>query len=331
MYTETSCRCCDTTTSRRSRTSYFKMLLLAIMLQPAMLLRTSSIFAQTNNSPASESHETKTIQVNGIKLHYIERGKGIPVVFVHGTVSDYRTWQGQTDAFSKNYRVISYSRRNHYPNEWLGDSSDFSVLQHAEDLAAFIETLQLGKVHLVGHSLGALVALITAYHHPELVRSLTLGEPPVMSLLRTNPEGDSLFNQFITNTIQPGAQALRSENSEKGVETFINGVMGRTDYFEKLSPGIRTIMMDNAKELKGELTSSNVFPSFSCEDALKIKVPVLLILAGQSPKLFHYINSQLEHCLPNVEQGDIPNVTHGLEFENPDAFNRIVLQFIVRH
>ena len=52
----------------------------------------------------------------------------------HGTLEDYRTWDGQLEALSKEYRLISYSRRYHYPNEWTKDSTDFSVTIHARDL-----------------------------------------------------------------------------------------------------------------------------------------------------------------------------------------------------
>ena len=94
------------------------------------------------------------------------------MVLVHGTLEDYRTWDGQLEAFSKGYRLISYSRRYHYPNEWPKDATDFSVTLHARDLAAFIKALNLPPVHLVGHSYGAFIALLVARDHPEVIRSL---------------------------------------------------------------------------------------------------------------------------------------------------------------
>ena len=53
---------------------------------------------------------------DGIRLHYEERGHGAPIVFVHGSLSDYAYWQQQIEPFSVNYRVIAYSRRYNFPN-----------------------------------------------------------------------------------------------------------------------------------------------------------------------------------------------------------------------
>ena len=94
----------------------------------------------------------KKVKVNGRVLNYIEQGTGEPVVFVHGSLGDYRTWRAQMDTFARHFRVISYSRRYHYPNNWVGTGSDDSVGRHAEDLAAFIKALKLPPVHLIGHS-----------------------------------------------------------------------------------------------------------------------------------------------------------------------------------
>ena len=55
--------------------------------------------------------EVKAVFINGDSLHYIDVGKGDPVVFVHGGIGDYRTWGAQMDTFAKNHRVIAYSRR----------------------------------------------------------------------------------------------------------------------------------------------------------------------------------------------------------------------------
>src|SRR4026208_284847 len=152
----------------------------------------------TTQAESRQSPEVKSIFINGDSIHYIDIGKGDPVVFVHGSLGDFRTWAGQMDTFAKNHRVIAYSRRFAYPNKQvINDSADYTVIPHAKDLAEFIKALKLEPVHLVGHSYGAFTALLTTKDHPELVRSLMLGEPPVMSLLKNVPGGDTIFNNFI--------------------------------------------------------------------------------------------------------------------------------------
>jgi hypothetical protein len=117
-------------------------LLFALLL--IITVNLNLIVAQT----ADCTSDVYTADINETSLHYIECGEGVSVVLVHGTLGDYRSWIGQMQLFSQNYKVLSYSRRYHYPNPWPNDASDFTVNIHAEDLAAFIQSLDLGKVHM---------------------------------------------------------------------------------------------------------------------------------------------------------------------------------------
>ncbi len=119
--------------------------------------------------------QTRQIRVNGVDLHYQERGSGIPLVLVHGSFSDFRTWHLQMPPFATHYRVVAYSRRYHYPNEWVGDESDDSAALHAEDLATLITSLGLGRAPIVASSFGAYAVPVLATTHAELIRALVLG------------------------------------------------------------------------------------------------------------------------------------------------------------
>ncbi|WP_143961699.1 alpha/beta fold hydrolase [Litoribacter populi] len=122
----------------------------------------------------------KTVQLSNHSLGYIEKGEGDPIILVHGSLSDYRSWSNQFEAFSKDYHTISYSRRYHYPNTPPTDSTtDYAVPLHARDLIDFIENLKLGPVNLVGSSYGAFVGFYAAIQRPELFKTLVMGEPPV--------------------------------------------------------------------------------------------------------------------------------------------------------
>jgi non-heme chloroperoxidase len=310
----------------QSRTLILKYIVLVSVA--AMFFVASPSFAQQKGASSSEM-QTREVQINGLTLHYIELGQGTPVVLVHGTLEDYRTWDGQLEALSKGYRLISYSRRYHYPNEWIKDSTDFSVTIHARDLAAFIKALNLAPVHLIGHSYGAFIAFLVARDHPEVIRSLTLGEPPIMPLLKTTPEGDALLGAVITRSIAT-SEAFKQGNDEEGVRRFVNGVLGEGSY-EKLPPPVLKRVMDNVQELKGEAASQNLFPPITCEDVRKVKAPTLLVDGERSPKVFHLVNDMLEHCLPSVERATIPAASHQMEVENPQAFNETVLAFIAKH
>jgi pimeloyl-ACP methyl ester carboxylesterase len=121
----------------------------------------------------------KTLEANGYPMSFLESGTGAPVVLVHGAGSDYRSWTRQTASPPHGLRLIAVSLRHHYPEPWNGTGVTYSVQQHAEDQAAFIEALGVGPVFLVGHSRGATVAVRTASARPTLIKKLILMEASV--------------------------------------------------------------------------------------------------------------------------------------------------------
>jgi pimeloyl-ACP methyl ester carboxylesterase len=273
--------------------------------------------------------QLRSVLVNDYEINYLDIGDGEAVVFVHGGLGDYRTWMAQMDAFSRNYRVIAVSRRYAYPNKQQKiDSNDYSVTPHAEDLAQLLKTLDLGPVHLVGHSYGAFTSLLTALEHPELLRSLTLGEPPVMSLLAHSPEGGVAGSEFVQNVLAPTAEAFLSANDQKAVELFIGGVLGDGEYFSHASQEQKELMMANAFGLRGVILTEKPFPLLNCDSVSNLQTPTLLIKGDRSPKLFGEIVNVLAQCIEGSELAVLSDASHGLEYENPVEFNRIVLDFI---
>ena len=129
----------------------------------------------------------------------------------------------------------------------------------------------------------------------------------------------------------PAAEAFKNNNNEKAVKLFVGGVMGDSSFFSKLPAQGRETMMDNTLELRGFGFTKNPFPPITCDDLRKIKTPVLLLQGDRSPILFTSIISELDRCLTNKERAVLPNASHGLEFENPAEFNKIVLGFIDKH
>ena len=273
--------------------------------------------------------EVKAVFINGDSLHYIDIGKGDPVIFIHGGLGDYRAFGAQRDTFSKNHRVIVYSRRYAFPDiQPIKDSLNYTIEPHVKDLAQFIKILNLGSVHLVGHSYGACVALQTAIDHPELVRSLTLGEPPCPSLLQNIPAADTLWKNFVTKIKNPSAEAFKKGNNEKAVEIFINGVMEDSSLFSRIPPEAREAMVVNSPELRAIALTKDPYIYVTCDQLQKIKVPVLLVGGDRSPAFLTTITNVLNRCLDGNELAILPNTSHGLQNENPSEFNKIVLRFI---
>jgi pimeloyl-ACP methyl ester carboxylesterase len=278
--------------------------------------------------------EVKQVKVNGTILHYVEQGRGDPVVLVHGGLSDYRMWEGQMGPFSEQYHVIAYSRRYAYPNNASDDTKGYTVVTHAKDLAAFIQALDVGTVHLVGHSYGAYIALFTAIEYPELIKSLLLGEPPVMSLLTRTDEGNALLFDFEFNTVLPSAQAFESGDQLKGIKIFLDSVMGEENFYDKLPPDVQQQVNDNIPEIEGIVCPKVIFlfsPFTTVDHIKRVMAPTLLITGEKSPGFFKMITEELEKCLLRQEKVVIPGASHEMEMDNPQAFNEAVLRFIEKH
>jgi pimeloyl-ACP methyl ester carboxylesterase len=137
------------------------------------------VFLEFHGRAVGEDFEgTQTVEVNGATLAYLEQGQAEPVVFVHGSASDLRTWHHQFAAIGATHRVIVYSRRYARPNQPIPEGADDPMLPHVDDLVNFLRQVDAVPAHLVGHSWGGFVSLLAAIRHPEVVRTLVLMEPP---------------------------------------------------------------------------------------------------------------------------------------------------------
>jgi pimeloyl-ACP methyl ester carboxylesterase len=272
---------------------------------------------------------TKCVSVQGTQLHYLELGDGDPVVFVHGAIGDYRTWGYQFESFASRHRVISYSMRYHYPNDPTEIGPAYSTSLHSRDLATMIDALDLGPVHLVGQSSGAAIAAICACHFPGKVRTLSVCEPSFYPWLLELDGGRQALEEFNSNVMEPGADLLKNGDTEGAVRTLCDGVLG-SNTFSSMSPAIQSVMLDNAPALRVELNSPQNYTPFSFEDAASIAVPTLLVRGGGTLALYDKLAVKFAQLVPGIEVAMAPGAPHAVHFIHPEAFNRIVLDFLER-
>jgi pimeloyl-ACP methyl ester carboxylesterase len=285
---------------------------------------------------ASETSLQK-IEANGVQLKYVDQGKGVPVIFVHGALDDYRAWQPQMEAFSQRHRTISYSRRYNYPNPRLDLGTAYSANVDADDLAALITKLKLAPAHIVAVSHGACVALFLALKHPELVRSLVLSEPPLLAWLPTIEGGKTLFTDFMSKVWEPAIRDF-PQGDEAGVKAAVDG-FGEIGYsgseekmtFATLPPEVRTQLLENAREWRALTMSKDAFPDFPAAAAKRITAPTLLLSGQRSLALHGLIDSQLASLLPHVERIILPDATHEMWNERPAECREAALAFFAKH
>jgi pimeloyl-ACP methyl ester carboxylesterase len=272
---------------------------------------------------------TATVDVGADQLAYIEAGQGEPLILIHGGFQDYRMWQPFFPAFSQGHWVIAYSRRNHWPNDRdPSGTPDSAADEHARDLFALVNALELRRVHIVAHSAGAATALFFSAEHPQLVRSLVIVEPPVASLL-TAEAGDRKASRDFMADMGEALSALRRQDDKAAVRLFADAVGGRGT-FERRTAKQKAMMLDNIAAHSADAAASRQRPQFTCAMAQRITAPVLLVRGTRSPAFFHRIAARLADCLPN-ERVEMINASHTVPGENQGAFQLQVESFLIRH
>ena len=303
------------------------------MVRHATALAASLFLALILATPATEAADpkwtipdgVKTVSVDGYPMAYQETGTGASVVLVHGSLSDYRLWRLQVPELAKTNRVFAISLRHYYPEKWDGRGEDFSVTQHAHDVAAFIRALQLGKVHLVGHSRGGAVVLNTARHHPDVIHTLTLMDASGLeALLPDTPEGQkrAAEGMALRKTLN---ENFVSGDLDKAAREFIDALAPGT--WGKFSPDGKQVVLDNL----GTALVVEGRPSLTCEQLGQFSFPILLVTGEKSPKRYGEMFAAMRRCCKAPEPVAIPNAGHIMQFQNPAAFNMALSDFLTRH
>jgi esterase len=288
-------------------------------------------------SVAQAQNETlalkKIVVRDGVEFHYEERGQGIPVIFVHGSLSDGSYWHDKLAPFAEaGFHAIAYSRRYNFPNR-NKPQPGYSAVVDADDLAALIQKLHLGKVDVVGHSYGALTALFLAVKRPELIRRMVLCEAPAVSLLAYLPGDQSAIGKATLadireRMVKPMQAAFRRGDADAGVRDFMDYVMRDPQAWDKMSASARKGTLKDVREWDVMMTTGVVFPTLDPQAVRNIRAPVLLLSGEKSYPFLGLIDEELARLLPHNRRIILPGVTHQMWFEQPEECRKDVLEFL---
>ena len=276
-------------------------------------------------APVAQADAVRRTAVNGTTLAWVEEGSGPPVVFVHGSGADLRTWGYQLSPVARaSFRAIAYSRRYHHPNDPPVEDEPYMAAQHAGDLAAFLESLDAGAAHLVASSSGGAIALLVARDRPQLVRSLFLTEPALMTLV---PPGSPEAAQVAQ--LDSARKLLAGGDAEGALHAFVDVIIG-PGAWQVMPASTRQMLTDNLPELRREAAMPPGDPPFACEDAHRVAAPVFLVTGGSSPAFFKAIDERLAACLSMVDAVTVPGAAHAVHAQQPARFNELLLGFLTR-
>jgi pimeloyl-ACP methyl ester carboxylesterase len=260
---------------------------------------------------------------SGICVPYVACGSGEPLLFVHGSLCDYRYWSSQTGSLSKHFRCISVSLSHYWPAAEASIQGEFGWETHVAELAEFIVAMELAPVHLVGHSRGACVAFHVAREYPRLVKTLTLADPG----------GPLQIDGMSEASLPPATNALRAKVADliesgaidSGLELFVDSV-SMPGFWRKSPPSFRTMAIDNAATLPKQFRDP--LPAYSCDAARDVKCRALLIEGQKSPRMFRNNVEKLSSWIDYADKQTIAGASHGMNVTNPGVFNRLVHAFV---
>ncbi len=269
------------------------------------------------------------LRVNGVDLAYIDQGTGAPVVFVHGAWMDLRYWEPQRQAIATQYRFIAYTLRYHGTAPWPDAGQHYSLATHAADLAAFMRQLNTSPVHLVGLSSGGRLVTMVALEYPDLMRSLTVLEPPIDELLVDLPEAQPVRDAWrqAFEPIRTAAQAGKAIQATKLFFELANYQGAGT--FETQPEAFRQMILDNARTVPLQLVAPRP-PAISCATLGGVKAPTLVVHGEQTPHYMALISEVVVQCIPGSRLVVIPQATHLMRHQNPTAFNEALLHFLAQ-
>jgi non-heme chloroperoxidase len=281
----------------------------------------------SGSASVAASPEPVAVEVNGVELHYVKRGTGAPVVFVHGGLADYRELGPVADALPDGFSTLTYSRRHSFPNGNPPPLPDHSMIAEVDDLAELIEALDLAPVHLVGTSYGAFASLMLALARPDLVRTVTAAEPPILHWLPGIEGGQAALDHFETVVMRPSAKAFAAGDPEGALAVAVRYFAG-PDGMEQLPAEFRDMLFANIEDWRAITSGPQVFPAVTRDEMASIARPVLIISGERTAPVHRLVDPELARVIPGSKRIVIDGGSHDMCSEQPEACASAIAGFI---
>ncbi len=261
------------------------------------------------------------VEVNGIEIYYEEHGSGPPLVLIGGLGADTYLWSSQVPAFSERFRVVVFDNRG--SGESDKPDEPYSIPMFVADTVGLMEALGIERAHVMGASLGGLIAQDLVLTHPEMVDMLVLvcttsNGPrsvrpslwkliPMLFLLRRS--GDPAADTRRAFSIFAHPRWLESNPDE--VERYVA--------WRVAHPQPRYAFKRQRGAIKG----------YHREDRLGTITAPTLIVHGDSDRVSPAANARiLGELIPNAEVVILEDSGHACSFDQRDRFNQAVLGFL---
>jgi pimeloyl-ACP methyl ester carboxylesterase len=268
----------------------------------------------------------KTIQVNGLALHYRDwGGEGVPAIALHGFALNHHSFDEVAPALNDVVRVLAFDQRGHGLSQWAAELGDYTRETMVSDVAGMVETLGLEQVVLVGHSMGGMNAMTYAARHPERVPALVLIDiGPATSV-----DGAEQVRRFVA-----GPYALDSLEAWVELTHQYYPQRSKERIRERLAVSLReTAEGLQAKQYDERFRDVEFAGMGSGSDTLwdvarSLRCPTLVVRGGESPVLTAAGAEAFAEAVDVVDVVTIEGAGHSVAGDKPEEFVAAVRGFL---
>jgi pimeloyl-ACP methyl ester carboxylesterase len=263
-----------------------------------------------------------TAKVNGINMYYQVHGQGEPLVMIQGFAGGHQAWFFQLRTFKKYYRVVVFDSRGIGRSN--GADHPYTIKTLADDVVGLMDYLGIPKAHILGLSLGGLVAQEIAISHPERVMKLILG-----STFAGREINDVHPDMAKALGIQQGSTDvdIRSIDMTKLMTAMVSLAFNKRLYRMILVPLSKRAM--KSINVEGHLGQMSAVGNYTTLDRLHlIEAPTLVITGAKDRLVSPHYSETLASRIPKAKLVMVEGGSHAFFMEMRGRFNREVLEFL---
>ncbi len=254
------------------------------------------------------------IMLGGLNVYYERQGQGDPILLIHGLGSSTDDWELQVAALRESFTVVTYDVRGHGQTGKPGGA--YSVAQFARDAALLIEHLALAPVHVIGLSMGGMIAFQLAADRPDLVRSLIIVNSGPEMVLRTWKEKVAIFQRRLI---------VRFMGMHKMGEVLALRLLPAPEH-----AALRATFADRwaRNDKSAYLRALSALVGWSVMGKLpQIHCPVLVVAADMDYTPVDW-KRKYTNLMPKATMVVIPDSRHMMPIERPALFHAAILPFL---
>ena len=268
--------------------------------------------------------------VNGVRLHYVETGAGEPMLFLHGFPEFWYAWKDQLAEFGRDRRVIAVDQRGYNLSDKPEGVPAYALPVLVEDVRALLDHLGIGKVTLVGHDWGGVVAWAFAMAHAERLERLVIINAPHPAVFRrelaSNPAQQEA-SRYIGVFRTPQAESLLLANDCAALQRIVladgltRGYVTAEDQAAYLAawtqPGAMTGGLNWYRAMEGTPPGGYIFAT-----------PTLVIWGMNDTALLPGNLEGLDQWVARLQIERIPDADHWIVHQRPELVNRLIRDFL---